>query len=475
MGNELIKILLEIYTVFQIFSLMAAVHAGLTVRTSQGAVAWAVSLIAFPPIALPLYLGFGRNKFKGYIETLRTINETNENSLQKLLAPINRHKIVSPKTKLNYFDTLCHLSSSQNNCVELLIDGKQTFDAIFKAIDTAQQYILIEFFIVRSDETGNRLKDRLIKKARTGVKIFFLYDEVGSRNLDSQYIFQLRKAGITILPFWTTRGIFNRFQINFRNHRKIVVVDGNIAFVGGHNVGDNYIGKSSQFKHWRDTHVRVRGPAVQSIQLTFIEDYYWSAQDRPGIQLVSEPAGAGTMDTIVLPSGPASSLDVCSLMFVQLINLAKDRLWIASPYFVPSPSIVSALQLAALRGVKIRILLPLKPDHLLVYLASYSYLDQMSFPNIRFFRYENGFMHQKVMLVDDDLALVGTANMDNRSFYLNFEVGILVHDTAFAGNVEKMLENDFSQSRESGIEDYEKKSWFFKLGVRLSHLFAPII
>jgi cardiolipin synthase len=475
-GYELmIRFLPELYTVFHFFSLIAAVHAGLTVRTSQGAVAWTVSLVAFPPVALPLYLMFGRNKFHGYIEALRQINEKNKNSLVKLLSPITKYKITLPETKLEYFDKLTKLSASRNNAIDLLIDGKETFNAIFDAIDRAEKYILIEFFIVRSDKTGNRLKDHLINKARTGVKIFFLYDEVGSRNLDDKYILQMRRAGINILPFWTTQGIRNRFQINFRNHRKIVVVDGSIAFIGGHNVGDEYLGLSKKFGHWRDTHVKIRGPAVQSVQLTFTEDWYWSAQDRPDINLRSEPSAAGNMDAIVLPSGPASRLEACSLMFVQLINLAKKRLWIASPYFVPNPAVVAALQLAALRGVQVRIMLPLKPDHLLVYLASYSYLYQMSLSNIRFFRYEDGFMHQKVVLVDDDLALVGTANADNRSFYLNFEVGLLVHNAAFAGDVEKMLEADFLKCRESGIKDYENKSWVFKLGVRLSHLFAPII
>ncbi len=393
----------------------------------------------------------------------------------KLLAPISRYKITLAQTKLKYFDSLTKFSGSQNNHVELLINGKETFNAIFDAIDRAEKYILIEFFIVTNDAIGNKLKDHLIAKAASGIKIFFLYDEFGSRKLDNQYITELRRGGINIRPFWTTQGISNRFQLNFRNHRKIVVVDGRVAFIGGHNVGDEYIGLALTSGHWRDTHVKIKGPAVQSVQLAFTEDWYWSAQNRPDIELVSEPARTGNMDAIVLPSGPASKLEVNSLMFVQLINMAKKRLWIASPYFVPNQAVEAALQLASLRGVKIRIMLPLKPDHLLVYLASYSYLYQMSLPNIQFFRYEHGFMHQKVILVDDDLALVGTANIDNRSFYLNFEIGILVHDTAFARNVEEMLEADFLKCRESGIKDYENKSWFFKLGVRLSHLFAPIL
>jgi len=476
MEYELIlKFLPGFYTVFHFLSLLAAVHAGLTVRTSQGAVAWVVSLVAFPPIALPLYLAFGRSRFHGYIETLSVINTKNENSLLKLLAPVAKHMVAVSETKLEYFDRLTHFSAFQNNSVELLVDGEDTFDAIFEAIDKAEKYILIEFFIIRSDATGNKLKEHLTAKAEQGVKIFFLYDEVGSRKLDGSYIVQMLDCGINILPFWTTRGIRNRFQINFRNHRKIVVVDGRTAFIGGHNVGDEYVGKSKKFGHWRDTHVKIQGPSVQSVQLTFVEDWYWSAQDKPDVKLVSEPVSAGNMNTIVLPSGPAPKLEVCSLMFVQLINMAKKRLWIASPYFVPNQAIVAALQLAAIRGVDIRILLPLKPDHLLVYLASFSYFYRMSFPNIRFFRYTDGFMHQKVVLVDNDLALVGTANFDKRSFYLNFEVGILVNDMNFADDVEKMLEADLLKSCESGIKDYEKKSWIFKLGVRLSHLFAPII
>jgi len=472
---RIVKFFLELYTIIHFFSLIAAIHAGLTVRTSQGAVAWTISLVAFPLIALPLYLTFGRTKFQGYIESLRRINARNKNSLVKLLPPVKRYRLTMPETKLKYFDQLTKLSACYGNHVELLIDGNKTFTAIFDAIDRAKQYILIEFFIVQDDSTGNRLKDHLIAKARAGIKIFFLFDEIGSKKLGTQYILQLRRAGVNILPFWTTQGIKNRFQINFRNHRKIVVIDGREAFVGGHNVGDEYLGLNPEFGHWRDTHVRIKGPAVQAVQVTFTEDWYWSAQERPDVELVSEPEPEGNMDAIVLPSGPASRLEVCSLMFVELINKAEKRLWIASPYFVPNSAVVTALQLAALRGIDIRIMLPLKPDHLLVYLASYSYLSQLTFPNLRFYRYKDGFMHQKVILVDNDLALVGTANIDNRSLYLNFEIGILVHDSVFAGDVEKMLEADFLKCREAGMVDYKNKNWIFKLGVRLSHLFAPII
>ncbi len=469
------KILPIFYMIFHFFSLVAAIHAGLTVRTSQGAVAWTISLIAFPPLALPLYLVMGRNKFGGYIENLREINQKNHNSLLKLLAPISESKTVSPSNKIQSFTNLSDFAPFGTNDIKLLINGEKTFNSIFKAIKSAKVYILIQFFIVRNDNLGNKLKQELINKAKQGIKILFLYDEVGSRNLDYFYTNEMQKQGIEILPFWTTQGIRNRFQINFRNHRKIVVIDGNTAFIGGHNVGDEYLGKNPKFGNWRDTHVRIKGPCVQSVQAVFIEDWYWSSRKKPDIKLKSKPYPAGNMSSIVIPSGPVSELPICSLLFTQLINMAKKRIWIASPYFVPNPAMITALQLAALRGVQISIMLPLRPDHLLVYFASFSFLDQLSLPNIKFFRYKAGFMHQKVVLIDNDLALIGTANADNRSFYLNFEIGILVQNADFAKDVEKMLELDFKNCQESGIEDYENKPWIFKLCVRLSHLFAPII
>ena len=214
-------------------------------------------------------------------------------------------------------------------------------------------------------------------------------------------------AGIATSAFHTTKGKTNRFQLNFRNHRKIVVVDGKIAYLGGHNVGDEYLGKHPKFGAWRDTHVRIEGPAVQFIQFSFVEDWYWATKGIPELNWEPCKAADGGEDTLVIASGPADSLETCGLMFVQAINQARERVWIASPYFVPERGIMAALKLAVLRGVDVRIMLPGKADHKLVYWSSFSFISEAEPVGVKFYRYKEGFMHQKVVLVDDDFANIG--------------------------------------------------------------------
>ena len=278
-----------------------------------------------------------------------------------------------------------------------------------------------------------------------------------------------------VRPFDTTKGLVNRLQINFRNHRKIVVVDGKTAFVGGHNVGDEYMGREKRFGPWRDTHAWYQGPVVAMIQLSFLEDWYWSTREALPLDWEMRPADNGNMTFLTLPSGPADKLQTCSLFFTQAINMAKERLWIVSPYFVPAEDVTSALQLAVLRGVDVRIMLPLKPDHLLVYLASFAYIGELEKLGVKFFRYKPGFLHQKVMLVDDSMACVGTANFDNRSFHLNFEITMVGLDDRFIGDVEKMLLNDFRSCVPATAKDYERRWIGFKVGVKIARLFSPIL
>ena len=285
----------------------------------------------------------------------------------------------------------------------------------------------------------------------------------------------MQMAGVVTSAFHTTKGKTNRFQLNFRNHRKIVVVDGKAAWVGGHNVGDEYLGKSPKFGAWRDTHVRIEGPAVQAIQFCFVEDWHWAANVFPELNWEPQQAVDGKDEILTVASGPADNLETCGLMFVQAINDARERVWIASPYFVPDLQILSALKLAALRGVDVRILLPQKGDHRTVYLASFSYFQNTLPLGIKIYRYSAGFMHQKVFLIDSSYAAVGTANLDNRSFRLNFEITILNYDPQFIKEVEDMLSADFSRSRRAVMEDYTRKSFFFKLAVRSARLLAPIL
>ncbi|MCB1070007.1 MAG: cardiolipin synthase, partial [Kiritimatiellae bacterium] len=276
-------------------------------------------------------------------------------------------------------------------------------------------------------------------------------------------------------PFNTRQGESNRFQLNFRNHRKIVVVDGEVAYVGGLNVGDEYLGLDPKMSPWRDTHVEVRGPVVQGVQLSFAEDWYWAAGEvLSGLNWTPRAVEGGEVVALCLPSGPADRLETATLYFLSAINHAQRRIWVASPYFVPDEQIVSALQLAALRGVDVRILIPKNPDNLMVGLSAYSYLEELEAVGVRVFRYKPGFMHQKVMLVDDLAASVGTANFDNRSFRLNFEVSMILVDPQFARTVEAMLEADFARSEPAYASELTDASFPFRLAVKVSRLMAPL-
>jgi cardiolipin synthase len=263
--------------------------------------------------------------------------------------------------------------------------------------------------------------------------------------------------------------------LNFRNHRKVVVVDGRAAWIGGHNVGDEYLGRDPRFGRWRDTHLRIEGPAALAVQVSFAEDWHWATnQTIPDLVWNPTPAGEGDTTVLIVPTGPADKLETAGLMFTHAINSAHTRIWIASPYFVPDDAVLAALQLAGLRGVDVRILIPDRPDHLLVYLAAFSYFDEASETGVRFYRYTDGFLHQKVMLIDDQVATVGTANFDNRSFRLNFEITGVVADAAFAAQVERMLTEDFAHAREMTEADVSKRSFWFKLGTRIARLTSPV-
>jgi cardiolipin synthase len=460
-------------------AILMAIHAVMHVRSSQGAVAWVIALITFPWLTLPLYWVFGRNRFKGYVEALSQGYQEKMQEVRDQNAALEAFRAFAPEDRddaLRVFESLAGTPFTLGNTPQLLINGKVTFEAIFKAISEARDYVLLEFFIVRDDSLGRRLQRLLMEKARSGVRVYFLYDEIGCRGLKKGYGARLMDAGVLFCPFFTRRGLFNRFQLNFRNHRKIVVVDGEKAFVGGHNVGREYLGKSRKFGCWRDTHMAVEGPAVLAVQRVFEGDWYWATRTPLALNWELRPQGERKgAAVLVLPTDPACNPEACSLFFVNAILSAKKRVWIASPYFIPNDAVMQALQMAALRGVDVRILLPLRSDVRLVHLAGYVYLPRLAMEGIRIFRYLPGFLHQKVILVDDRFAAVGTANADNRSFHLNFEITLVTADAAFAARVLHMLERDFAVSREVDGRALPKPEWFFRVVVRFAGLFSPVL
>ncbi|MCY1357652.1 Major cardiolipin synthase ClsA [compost metagenome] len=284
----------------------------------------------------------------------------------------------------------------------------------------------------------------------------------------------LRDGGVEVKAFGPRNGWFNRFQVNFRNHRKIVVVDGILGFVGGHNVGDEYMGEKPPLAPWRDTHVQVRGPVVACMQESFAEDWFWVAHALPPLILPEVYPEDGVLCQL-LASGPADAYETCSLFFVEAIHAATERIWITSPYFIPDEAVFAALRLAVLRGVDVRLLLPSRPDHRIVYAASSLYAFEAVRAGVRVFRYEPGFLHQKVVLIDYEISAIGSANLDNRSFRLNFEVMLLTVDSAFAAEVEQMLNDDFANAHEIAKGEGRETHRLQQVGMRVARLISPVL
>ena len=447
----------------------AAIDAIWNGRTSQGTLAWVIALTFIPFITLPLYLFFGSRKFHGYNKARKSSLKVLEQlrAEQELCAqayPSNKKSdVIIP------LEALSRLPQSEQNRVQLLINGEQTFSYIFQAIEAANHSILVQFYIVNDGKLGRRLQQALIAKANQGVRVYFLYDEIGSSSLRDRFLTPMKKAGIECSRF-NPRKYIRRLQLNFRNHRKLVVIDGETCFIGGHNVGDEYLGRDPSVDFWRDTHLQIDGPATLAAQLSFVEDWYWAQQQILDLKWQAYSSEQNTK-ALIIPSGPADTIETMSLSFVQLILSAKKRVWIATPYFIPDLTVMAALQIAALKDLDIRILLPKNNDNAIIALAMRSYVSELSELGIVFLQYQQGFMHQKVMLIDDHLSYIGSANLDNRSLRINFELNALIECDKMATEVETMLIHDFN-----GSEVYPQHSNFIlSLASKAARLLSPIL
>ena len=464
--------------VFHVLGLLSSIHAVMTARTAQGAIAWGVSLNTFPYVAVPAYWVLGRRSFEGYVEAWNDRHaevKQFETTMRERLEPF---AVKSLERIPNYeaMKRLAHSPLLRGNDATLLVDGDATFESIFEGLAKAEHYALVQFYIIHDDGLGRRLKAALIDCAKRGVKVYVLYDEVGSMGLPKSYLAELEAAGIEQSKFNTTQGAHNRFQLNFRNHRKNVVVDGKVTWIGGHNVGDEYLGLDPKVGHWRDTHVRIEGPAALVAQAMFLGDWYWAKRTIPDLDWEPKAASTGAdLMAMVLPIAPIDDIETAQLFFVHALNAARDRIWIATPYFVPDQAVMAALRLAALRGVDVRIIVPEKGDNPLVDLAARWYANELDGLGITFLRYTDGFPHQKVLLVDNDISSVGSPNFDNRSFRLQFEINALIVDDDFGRQLEAMLENDMAHSVPWDPSDLDDASFTKKLAVSVARLTAPLL
>lgn len=455
----------------EVLGVLLAIDAILRPRSAQAAIAWSIALVLAPWFAVPVYLVLGRTRFQGYAEAIRE-KETQLDARMSdwyrrmtALAAASQPELVRTETVLRQ---LTGVPFTRGNRAKLLIDGEQTYASMLEAIASAKSYVLVQFYIVRDDDSSRTLRDALIERARSGVRVCFLYDEIGSFALGKRYLEAMRSAGIEVSGFRTTQGWRNRFQINFRNHRKVLIVDGHIGFLGGLNLGDEYL-------RYRDTHLRLEGPAAQQIQLSFRKDWFWATRRVLDVDDVPVPVAEPGQTVSIVNTGPADPAPRCSILFSQLVAAARHRIWIASPYFVPDQVMTRCLQSAAKRNVDVRVIVAAASDHRFIELASLTYYAELMACGARIFRYEGRFLHHKVALVDDAIAAVGTVNLDNRSLYLNFEATALIADAAFAREAQAMFEADFRQCAEAQPDHLAAQSAVLRIQARIARLASPLL
>ncbi|MBE2205645.1 MAG: cardiolipin synthase [Chthoniobacterales bacterium] len=460
--------------ILEVAGIFFAFRAVLIARTPQSAIGWAIALVILPVVAVPLFLVFGESRFSGYVRAGTGKSSALDEALKSTIRHLEGYhaevrELCEDGAKIAR--SINKLPATTGNSLRLLVDGKQTFDEIFQAIDAAREGLWVQFFIIHDDLLGRELSRRLLAAAARGVECLVMFDQVGSKKLPSSWCEDLVRSGVKVQPFVTNRQFGRHFQINFRNHRKLVIVDGAVAFVGGLNVGDEYMGRDKKFGPWRDTHLRIEGPAVAGLQISFLEDWNYVTKEVPSHRLRSQSVG----EAVVFPvaSGPAEDWNACAAVYLSVIQDSKRRLWLASPYFVPSSPLLYAICHAALRGVDVRIILPQMADHLLPWLSSFTYYPRLLAAGVKVWRYQPGFMHQKVLLADDDFAIVGSINLDYRSFMLNFELSAAVQDRRFATEVENMFLADFDRSRPEDLRAFDEGSLLFRWKCRAAALMSP--
>ena len=471
--------LLAVVIAFHIAGIACALRALMLGRSPPGTVAWILSLILVPYLALPVYALFGHGKFRGYVVARRARKEELGELMRQATEAIERAGVRLEgvdREPLAALERLTGFPFTRGNSAKLLIDGPQAFSDMLEGVRRATKYVLVQFYVVRDDRLGQAFRRVLLDRAAAGVKVHVLYDDIGSENLSSEYVEALIAGGVSISSFNGRKSWFVRHsRINYRNHRKIVVVDGESAWVGGLNIGDEYVHRDPILTPWRDTHVHVRGASVLCCQMSFVEDWYWATGDALDLDWVVRNQEPQDRLVLALPTGPADELETCGLAFVQMISLARRRVWIANPYFVPDSATLSALILAAQRGADVRVLLPGRPDHYTAWLAGLSFVPDLVRGGVKVLLYESGVLHQKVALFDDGLCTVGTANFDNRSFRINFEITLAFLDEGFAQEVAAMLERDFAGSRVVTEDVVHARSFPFRAAVQACRLLAPVL
>ena len=455
-------------------------------RNAQSVWAWVLVLFFIPFVGFMLYMLFGRTIYRQQIFKLDEEDKVGlEHLVSEQLEEIKKGRLTLSSPVAEKHKKLVHMLLynnqsfvTSNNSVETYTNMNDKFDQMIKDIEAAEDHIHFQYYIFKLDGIGNRLYKALLKKQKEGVSVRILYDDIGSRSLSLKNFTDIKEHGGLVEAFFPSKLPLVNPRINNRNHRKIVVIDGRIGYIWGSNVGDEYIGLDPKMGAWRDTHLRIEGNAVKSLQLRFMLD--WNSHDtrnnmKHEDRYFPEIFSVGDITMQIASSGPDEDYQQIKYGYLKMINSAKKEIYIQSPYFIPDQSIMEALKITLLSGVKVKIMIPSFPDHPFVYWATYSNVATLMYMGAEVYMYQPGFLHQKVFVIDDEIVSIGTTNVDNRSFILNFEVNAFIYNTEEAIKSRKIFENDIQHCEILTIEKYEARGNWIKLKEGLANLIEPIL
>ena len=466
-------------------------------RDPTKTMAWLLIFIVLPGVGLIIYCFLGRNiRKRKLFHTQKLASDIKENNLFKNMESIEElvelEQISIKNNKLlddrNYEEIKKKVVSlllntgkfpfTSNNDVKIFIDGNEKFESLLKDIENAKEHIHLEYFIIKNSDIGIKIKDLLIKKAKSGVKVKILYDDVGCWRFwfHRKFFNDMKKVGIQISAFLPATFPFIGGKLNYRNHRKIVIIDGHIGYTGGINIGDEYMGKNKKFGYWRDTHIRIEGSSVYMLQMVFLTDWYYTtkkAEFEPKYFPKLEHKGNSMI--LVVATGPDSDWEAIHYAYFSAICNAKERVYIETPYFIPDEGLLRALKSAALSGVDVRIIFPSIADHKIVHQASYSYFDDILKSGGKVYLYNKGFIHSKLIIIDDKIASTGSANMDLRSFMLNFEINAFIYDKDIINKISDDFFEDLKNSKEVDLEVFQNRPFIKKWAESVARLFSPIL
>lgn len=444
-------------------------------RNPVKSLAWVTVLLVVPMVGVVLYIVFGRN-----IQTKRILSRRNRRKIRKLVAspparPRNVQGVEPLHRQINLARALCGTSYYEGNDVEIFDNGTDKFNALLSDIASARRYINLQYYIIEDDTIGNRVIDALVERAQAGVKVRLIYDHVGSFKLSKQARKRMSRAGIDAHPFFKVAFPPFGTRINWRNHRKLAVIDGEIGYIGGMNIADRYITGGKLFPMWRDLHLRLRGPAVGALQQSFAVD--WTFMGEP---ILTEEAGMSVetdrpAGMQLVTGGPTSQWMNMTLIFQQAITAASKCIYIFTPYFIPSEGLLHALQVAALGKIDVRIMLPRRSDSDMLRWASFSFIQECLSSGIKVYLYNKGMLHSKAIIIDDDFATVGSTNFDFRSFEHNFEANMLIYSREFNARMKTIFFRDMRECTRLTTATWRKRPVMEKALESFFRLFSPIL